>query len=468
MPKRKALSVLFLNSILSEQKLVLLDQGFCQRDFGDEFRLRLQDQAHRLQRPAMVFDGDGVEPEEILTKFAQQFALELDQESSVYSQLKKIVKLNTDGAVLIFQAHKLDDRSAVLIDKLADLARRDSLNWSFVLVARHRRLPELLPRRFFQAERIPSRENSRSVKQVTQSKPSWNRWLLAGPVCLALVVAALWLGNSKNTGSSRAAVAPEIADQIDQSHAFANESIEQGVFIGDASGDAQLDDFEQRLREWESFKKPAVVSGESRRSGRVLGANSAATTRTAAQAAVKRMSGEAIALFESNDIQGLLSLFGSSDPNVVDAQGKSALAYSVTLANNSVFDLLLERGAKINTLNSDGKADSKPILLYASIVGNQYAVEKLLSLGANVNQQSTFKKTPLMAAVHNRHYEIANVLLRRNANPNIQDHSGWTALFYATWNKDEALKSLLIEYGADQSIKDSQGLDVAAVARSRA
>ena len=60
----------------------------------------------------------------------------------------------------------------------------------------------------------------------------------------------------------------------------------------------------------------------------------------------------------------------------------------------------------------------------------------LLDGGADVNQTTEYGWTPLLAAVHNRHYRLAMVLLERGADPSLANQGGWTPLYLATDNRN--------------------------------
>jgi ankyrin repeat protein len=53
-----------------------------------------------------------------------------------------------------------------------------------------------------------------------------------------------------------------------------------------------------------------------------------------------------------------------------------------------------------------------------------------------VNQQTEGGWTPLLAAVQNRYYKLASLLLERGADPRIQNKGGWSPLYLATDNRN--------------------------------
>ena len=106
-------------------------------------------------------------------------------------------------------------------------------------------------------------------------------------------------------------------------------------------------------------------------------------------------------------------------------------------------------------------------LFYAAVNGNSNLVGHLIDAGAKANFSSSLSKTPLMAAVHNNHYDSAQLLLAtQNAGINVTDHSGWSALFYAVWNKNIEMVQLLLENRASQSLVDDNGMTIKQVAET--
>jgi ankyrin repeat protein len=56
----------------------------------------------------------------------------------------------------------------------------------------------------------------------------------------------------------------------------------------------------------------------------------------------------------------------------------------------------------------------------------------MLDAGAKVNETSNYGWTPLLTAVNNRHWQLAEMLIDRGADVNIANKGGWTPLYLAT------------------------------------
>jgi ankyrin repeat protein len=67
----------------------------------------------------------------------------------------------------------------------------------------------------------------------------------------------------------------------------------------------------------------------------------------------------------------------------------------------------------------------------------------LIDNGAQVNAETTYKTTALMAACRNRHPDVVKVLLAANADQTIKDENGETALDHAKRAGDQESISLL-------------------------
>ena len=69
-------------------------------------------------------------------------------------------------------------------------------------------------------------------------------------------------------------------------------------------------------------------------------------------------------------------------------------------------------------------------LLFAVRAGSIDAVRVLLDAGANVNDVLSDGETALIVALANAHWQLADLLLDRGANPNLAG-AGWNALHQA-------------------------------------
>jgi ankyrin repeat protein len=164
-------------------------------------------------------------------------------------------------------------------------------------------------------------------------------------------------------------------------------------------------------------------------------------------------------------------LDAGDDPNaVLTTEGETVLMLTSYTGNPKAVQVLLERGAEVNTQQfrgqtalmwaaAEGHADvvklllangadaalsstasTKPerrppggmtALLFAARQGRLEAVRALLDGGADVNKAGADNTSPLLIAILNGHYDLASLLMERGADPNVADANGRTALYAA-------------------------------------
>ncbi|HMA12970.1 MAG TPA: ankyrin repeat domain-containing protein [Steroidobacteraceae bacterium] len=127
-------------------------------------------------------------------------------------------------------------------------------------------------------------------------------------------------------------------------------------------------------------------------------------------------------------------------------RGQTALMWAVAASSVEVVDFLLRHKARVdaratvndwgNQITSEPRAQYRPAggltaLLYATRSGCLDCARLLLKAGADINRPTPEGVTPLMNAIDNNSYEIANFLLDQGANPHISDWWGRTALYLA-------------------------------------
>src|SRR5260370_27048353 len=88
-------------------------------------------------------------------------------------------------------------------------------------------------------------------------------------------------------------------------------------------------------------------------------------------------------------------------------------------------------------------------LIYAAREGHRRAATALVEAGADVNQISGDKFSPLVMAIINGHLDLASYLLEHGANPNLASETGVTAL-YATIDVQWAPKTWFPQPSTEQ------------------
>jgi ankyrin repeat protein len=149
----------------------------------------------------------------------------------------------------------------------------------------------------------------------------------------------------------------------------------------------------------------------------------------------------------------LLLAAGADVQATEQERGQTALMWAAARDNADVVRLLIDAGANVNTktktLEGSGVAGAGGLrgnaggafaysaLLFAARNGNTETVKVLLEKGANVNDVASDGASVLLTAVHEGQWELAHLLLAKGADPNI-DKSGYTVLHWAVgaWEND--------------------------------
>jgi len=123
---------------------------------------------------------------------------------------------------------------------------------------------------------------------------------------------------------------------------------------------------------------------------------------------------------------------------------QTALMWAIAASSPEVVDFLISQKADVeeraaandwgNQITSEPRAQYRNTggltpLLYATRFGCLECVKSLLKAGAKIDRPTPEGVTPLMNAIDNGNYEIANLLLDQGANPHLSDWWGRTALY---------------------------------------
>lgn len=129
-----------------------------------------------------------------------------------------------------------------------------------------------------------------------------------------------------------------------------------------------------------------------------------------------------------------------------DDNGFTALTYAAMNQKQSVFDLLLSRGASVKGVPGERA------LLYAAGDGEHAMVLRLMKRGVNVNCHDTSgemeDETPLIKTVVKNDVALAKIMIGHGAKVNLQDALGRTALTWAAIGGHDAMAQLLLDNGA--------------------
>ena len=134
---------------------------------------------------------------------------------------------------------------------------------------------------------------------------------------------------------------------------------------------------------------------------------------------------------------------------VVAAQTPQEIAEEATAAlqkgdTQTFFDILDAKVKDPNIVNSRGDT----LLLAAATLGNIQAVQRLLSLGADVNRQNAYTRdTAILRSVYGGHDEISQLLVYANADLNLPNNYRQTPMGLAVEKQNGYLIDLFLTNG---------------------
>ena len=142
----------------------------------------------------------------------------------------------------------------------------------------------------------------------------------------------------------------------------------------------------------------------------------------------------------------------STDVNVSQADGATALAWAVHRDDLETVELLISAGADVNAANVYGVT---PLSL-ACTNRNAGLVETLLGAGANPNLAQDSGETPLMTCTRTGSEEGARSLLVHGADANVKTvERGQTPLMWAAAGSPQIV-GILVEHGADLAARSNR------------
>ncbi len=134
-----------------------------------------------------------------------------------------------------------------------------------------------------------------------------------------------------------------------------------------------------------------------------------------------------------------------------------ALEYNLMIAASEGYYTEVERMILLGAdVNNDTEEGATPLILAVSN-NKPEAVNVLLRYNADVNKITNMYETPLLIAVKNQNFEITEDLIRYGANVNFQDNYGATSLHYASICGHLYITDLLLYYEAEIDNKAFDG-----------
>ena len=155
---------------------------------------------------------------------------------------------------------------------------------------------------------------------------------------------------------------------------------------------------------------------------------------------------ELVDLIQLQNFEGAEELLSNRgvDVNIPQADGATALAWSVHWDNHELTTSLITHGADVNSANELGIT---PLML-AALNGSESMVRTLLDSGATARMSRPSGETALMMAARVGNTKILQLLTKAGANPNASTTGGYTALMWAASEGHTAAAQMLIDAGA--------------------
>ena len=378
------------------------------------------------------------------------------------------------GVVVFYRTHLISPDVLRLLSKFIRHVQKDNSDWKFILYGKADKLTQITKDRLFIEQYYPEESRKTSItKKVLNTdlepndsvKPSRVPKVVFASLVITGIGILVYLGLGRTLNSVNNPVINQI-EQDNQVESFQLQSVDQSnKSLQEIISDFKLREleFEEILAGIDSAAEAEVIS-ETDVADNVELINAKSTNepvRIQRNVPVS-LSNEVEQAILDNDLE-LLKLFDNKPMLSAgrNAASETPLIIAINNDNERIVEWLLQQGVAINSRDKYGRS----ALFYSAISGNELFLKRLLQANAEVSTGSNLSKTPLMAAVHNNHYESARLLLEtKKAQVNAQDHSGWPALFYAVWNSDVKMSKLLIEHGADLRLVDNSGLNIEQIA----
>jgi ankyrin repeat protein len=144
--------------------------------------------------------------------------------------------------------------------------------------------------------------------------------------------------------------------------------------------------------------------------------------------------------------------------NAFVASGQTALHMAAFYGKTEAVEWLLEEGANVNALDSEGNPPILDAMMGGLLIYDRLDIATLLiENGADINAQDEGGWTPLLDAAWGCKTDFTRMLLEKGANINAKTSKGWSALYLAARGCQIDTVKLLLEKGADVNAKDIDG-----------
>ena len=162
--------------------------------------------------------------------------------------------------------------------------------------------------------------------------------------------------------------------------------------------------------------------------------------------------GSAVAMALGDPVMLTVFLKHGLDPNYIFKRfGETLMSRTVCEGHKATFDLLVSRGARIDTVDAYGFG----LLHQAAGGGQPELAEILIQRGLDVNARTTTSQgTPLIDAARNNHPAVMEILVRHGADIEARDVDLVTPLIIAAKAGKFEAAEWLVRHGADINAQD--------------
>lgn len=150
-----------------------------------------------------------------------------------------------------------------------------------------------------------------------------------------------------------------------------------------------------------------------------------------------------------NDVDINMNVSGQTQLKV---SGRTPLSWAAERGHEMVINLLLDKGAELETRDSDRRT----ALSLAAGSGHAVVAKLLLENGADIDA-GEYYRTPLYWAAIGGHETVVQLLLEKGAETDIKGRYGRMPLSHAAESGHETVVKLLLENGAELDLRDEDG-----------